>query len=113
MISHRTGRRLATWAGLWLAALLWAVNAQLGQILPALDCTQQVHVSALISVAFTLLTLLAGLISWRSARIDQTGSRSPRTRRFDAMLSALCALVFAFALALQTIASLVLTGCER
>jgi hypothetical protein len=113
MISPRTRARLATWAGLLGAALLWAVNMEVGQILPAFDCTQQVHVSGLISAAFTGLALLAALISWRSARTIPTGFGSPRTLRFDAALSALGALVFAFALALQTIASLMLTGCER
>ena len=61
----------------------------------------------------TALALTAGLVSWRAASKETVGFASPNTLRFDALLSALSALVFSFALALQTIASLVLTGCER
>jgi hypothetical protein len=84
-----------------------------GQVLPAFDCTRQLRASAVVSGGFTVLALIAAVISWRLARTSPTGFGSPRTLRFDARLSALGALVFAFALALQTMASLVLTGCER
>jgi hypothetical protein len=60
-----------------------------------------------------VVTLLAALTSWRMARTTPSGFGSPSTLRFNARLSALGALVFAFALALQTMASWVLTGCER
>lgn len=113
MISPRTRARLVSWAGLWIAALLWAVNTQLGQILPYRDCTEEVHISAGVSVALAMLALLAGSVSWRSSRADPAGFGSPDTLRFAAALSALSALIFAFALALQAIGSMVLTGCER
>jgi hypothetical protein len=110
---HRIRARLAAWAGLWAAALLWAINVEAGQILPTFDCVRQFPASAVISAAFTLLALVAAFISLRRARTDPSGFGSPQTIRFDAMLSALGALVFAFALGLQTMATLVLTGCER
>jgi hypothetical protein len=113
MSFHRVRNRLAAWAGLWGAALLWAINLEAGQILPAIDCTRQFRASTLISVGFTVLALLAATISWRLARTRLAGFGSPQTLRFDARLSALGALIFAFALALQSMASLVLTGCER
>jgi cytochrome b561 len=110
---HRIRIRLASWAGFWGAALLWAVNLEAGQILPGFDCTRQFRISALISAGFTVLALLTAVVSWRLARTSPTGFGSPQTLRFDARMSALGALIFAFALALQTMASLVLTGCER
>ena len=113
MTSSRIGIRLATWAGLWLGGLLWATNMQLGQVLPDLDCIRQARISAFVSLALTIFALLAGLMSWRTMRVRPSGFGSPRTLRFDAGVSALSALMFAFALALQTIASWVLTGCER
>ena len=113
MSFHGAQTRLAAWSGLWGAALLWAVNMEAGQLLPTLDCSRQPGVSAILSGSFTLLALVASLISWRLARTSPTGFGLPRTLRFDARLSALGALVFAFALALQTMASWVLTGCER
>jgi hypothetical protein len=113
MISRRTGTRLATWAGLWVAALLWAVNTQLGEILPVSDCTRAYRISATVSLILTALALLAGWISWRSTRAQPAGFGSPRTLRFAAALSALSALIFAFTLAMQAAAALVLSGCER
>ncbi|HVX75524.1 MAG TPA: hypothetical protein VHB49_05315 [Bradyrhizobium sp.] len=83
------------------------------QVLSSIDCTQTVRISALVSPALTILALGAGLVSWQSTHKAPTKFGSPGTLRFDAMVSALSALVFAFALALQTLASLVLTGCER
>jgi hypothetical protein len=113
MSRSRTVIRVATWAGLWLPGLVWATNTQLGQIVPLLDCTTQVRWSALVSAIFTVLALLAALVSWRFARSAPLGFGSPRTIRFDAAVSAVSALVFAFALMLQTIASLMVSGCER
>jgi hypothetical protein len=113
MSRSRTRTRLETWAGLWLPALAWAANMQAGQILPYVDCARGVRYSAFVSLALTILTLAAGAMSWRRARAVPAGFGSPGTLRFAATLSALSALTFAFALALQTAASLVLTGCER
>jgi hypothetical protein len=113
MNGSRIRTRLEIWAGLWFAGLVWAANMQIGQILPSQDCTREIRISALVSLALTIFALIAGLISWRSARTPPAGFASPDTIRFDATVSALSALLFAFALALQTLASLVLTGCER
>ena len=113
MMSSRTGTRLSLWAGLWGAALAWAVNMQLGQILPTFDCTRQAHLSAFISAALAVAALFAGYISLRSSRLAPENFGSPRTLRFDATVSALSSLVFAFALVLQMAASWMLTGCER
>ena len=38
MSASKTIAHLCAWSGLWLASLVWAVNMQLGQILPYLDC---------------------------------------------------------------------------
>ena len=113
MIGFKTRVRLAVWAGLLSPALLWALNMQLSQILPHIDCTKQLRSSALTSVAAAVLALLAGYVSWRSVRPPSTGFGSPSTLRFAGNLSALSALLFAFALIMQTVASVVLTGCER
>ena len=113
MTNFPTRTRIETWAGLWLAATAWAANMEIGQILPGLDCAHGVRHSAWVSFALTILALAAGSISWRRVRATPVGVNSPGTLRFAAKLSALSALAFAFALALQTVATLVLTGCER
>ena len=113
MIPSRIRTRLMTWAGLWGGGLAWAVNMQLGQILPLHDCTRQLHISGVISPALAGLALLASVVSFSITRSRQRGFGSPQTLHFDATLSALAALIFAFALFLQIAASWMLTGCER
>jgi hypothetical protein len=103
---------LRLWAGLWVAPLVWAVNMQLGQILPYVDCNSQLHTSAVVSLIGATIAALSGLASWRSAR-KSSAHEFGETASFAGMLSSLAALVFTFALVLQGIASMVLTGCER
>jgi hypothetical protein len=105
--------RLAAWGGVAGAALLWAINLELGQILPYSDCVQEARMSALASAAALILACVFGALSLLAARAHIRGFASPRTIRFVAIMSALSALIFAFALAMQTIASVVISGCER
>jgi hypothetical protein len=61
-----------------------------------------------------MIAALAGLASWRSARpASAETAASGETASFVGALSSLAALVFTFALLMQGIASMVLTGCER
>ena len=113
MNAFRTRIRLTVWLGLWAPALLWAMNMQIGQILPYVDCARRLQYSAYISATCALLALLAAYASWRWVQPLPKGFGSPSTLRFAGRLSALSALLFAFALIMQSIASLVLTGCER
>jgi hypothetical protein len=111
-MSHlRVVRGLAAWAGLCISALVWALNMQLSQVLPYYDCTRRIHLLTLLSLAGTIAACLAGLVSWLVTGGASFGSN--RVFRFVGTLNALSAAVFAFALVLQAIASLVLTGCER
>jgi hypothetical protein len=89
------------------------MNMQLGQILPYIDCAQRVRYSAWTSSGGAVLALVAGCVSWQQVRSPLRGFGSPTTLRFAGTMSALSALVFAFALIMQAVASVVLTGCER
>ncbi len=113
MSVSRVLARLSAWAGLWLTVLLWAVNTLLGLNLPYPDCAKQSHASVLLASIALIVACLAGGLSWRSSRSDIGGFSSPRTFHFIGALSALSCLVFVFALALQALAGVVLTGCER
>jgi hypothetical protein len=101
---------LAILAGAIAGASLWAVNMQLGQILPYAECGSRYRPEMLISFAAAALSLLGCWISWRSAG---HGGMSRHTGRFAAMVSALLGLMFTFALLLQAASTLLLTGCER
>jgi hypothetical protein len=104
---------LSILAGLLIASGVWAINMQLGQILPYIDCTQQSRWSPILSLIGVAAAVLAGAISWRSTQNARIAAPLTRPSRFIAGISALSALIFAFALSMQGIASLVLGGCER
>jgi hypothetical protein len=112
MNASRLMSHLLLWAGLWVAPLVWAVNMQLGQILPYTDCRSQLHVSAVVSLIAAVIAALSGLASWRSAKPSSADALG-ETASFAGTVSSLAALVFTFALIMQGIASMVLTGCER
>ncbi|HEY3681354.1 MAG TPA: hypothetical protein VGL45_21785 [Bradyrhizobium sp.] len=97
--------------------MVWALNTQLGQVLPGIDCQRHLRFSAIASIGGMLLAgLAAGLSAWPIVRNVNTANRRTcggRTWDFVGRISALAALVFAFALAMQGLAGLVLDGCER
>jgi hypothetical protein len=112
MSTSRHAIALANWAGLLVAGLAWAVNTQFGQILPYVDCQREARFSAAVSLVGAVAAALACLVSWRSAARPATAATA-RTAAFVASMSAMAGLVFAFALSMQAVASLVLSGCER
>ena len=103
-------------AGLLVPPAVWAVNMQLSQILPYLDCRSGLHTSAVAPLVATVLTAAAAYLSWRSTgpEPDVWGeSAYPATRRLAAILGCLAGGIFAYALLLQALSGLLLTGCER
>jgi hypothetical protein len=93
-----------------MAPAIWAVNMQLGQVLPYTECGAGWPLSTTISSLCVIVACLSASVSWHAA------SRQPVAQpawRFLAILSGALAGLFAFALLLQAIAGLVLTGCER
>jgi hypothetical protein len=113
MSTHNFLIRFSLIAGLLIAPLAWAIDTQLGEILPYLDCQHQVRSSAIAAFSGMLLACLAAIVSWRSTSRARMAASLTATSGFLGALSALSALIFAFALSLQGIASLVLSGCER
>jgi hypothetical protein len=95
-------------AGLTVGGFAWAINTQLGEILPYPECRTRIVLLALTSLVLALTAISAALLSW--------WKRAPSDAAHDVFLSRLgimAGLLFAFAIALQGAASLVLTGCER
>jgi hypothetical protein len=101
-------RRFLFLAGLAVGALVWAANTQFGEMLPYPQCRTPIAWLALSSFVLGLISIGAALLSWRRGALTD--------RVIDVFLSRLglmAGLSFAFAIALQGAASLVLTGCER
>jgi hypothetical protein len=113
MKAHRTLTRFALIAGLMIAPLVWAIVTQLGEILPWLDCQRQAKSSAIAAFSGMLLAGFAAIMSSLSIMRARTAPSLTATSIFLGALSAVSALVFVFALSMQGIASLVLSGCER
>jgi hypothetical protein len=104
--------------GLVLPPLLWAINTQLGQVLPYAECGSRLKLAAITSLTAAVLSLAAGFLSWRTTIQNKSDSTSqvtayPASFGFVGLLSGLAGATFAFTLLLQGLSSLVLTGCER
>jgi hypothetical protein len=82
---------------------------QLGQILPYAECGATIRPSAIVAGVGVLLALGSAWLSWRGAE----ELRGQDALRFTGRLAALTGLLFAFALLLQTAATLVISACER
>jgi hypothetical protein len=95
-------------AGLAVGPLAWATNTQLAQILPYAECSLRLPVLAAASFVLVIASLGATWLSWHVA-----GRQAGHTTIFVAQLSALTGALFTFALILQGLSSLVLSGCER
>jgi hypothetical protein len=113
-LSTPSGRRLTIGGGLAAGPLAWAVNTELGQMLPAFACETGFKLPALISLVLAAAAVaMAGLSWWAADSAGAEGGAGARPWRFIGRLGALMAILFAYALALQGLSSLVLTGCER
>jgi hypothetical protein len=99
-------RRLGASTGLLAAVSLWAINMQLGEMLPGWQCRQQNGALGLTSMVAVLLALVAGTVSWRAPWPTRAGW-------FWSRLCALSSLLFAFTLLLQAAAGFMLSGCEK
>ena len=101
-------RRFLLLSGLTIGSLLWAINTQLGEVLPYPECRMRIALLALTSLVVGLISIGAALLSWRSQRAADAA-----VDVFLSRLGLMAGLLFAFAIALQGAASLVLSGCER
>ena len=105
-MTKQARRRLIAWSAAFAAPLLWAMSTQDGLILPYADCVQGHHWTAMATLVTCALALLAAAICWIN--------RPPgRPQRFACAVGGLLALLLAFAIALQAVAGMMLTGCER
>ncbi|MCA1439504.1 hypothetical protein I6F07_04565 [Ensifer sp. IC4062] len=97
---------IAKYAGLLFAPGAWAINTQLGQILPYIDCGAGASWSTVASFGAVALALLGTAAS--HARI---GPGESRANLFVVKLSVLAGLAFAFAILLQGAAAVLLDPC--
>ncbi len=94
--------------GLILAPTLWALNTQIGQILPYADCEQRANWSLGTSAVLAAAALGSTVLSYWVG-----DSPKARTASFLSRLSFTVGLIFVFALVMQGAAAALLNPCQR
>jgi hypothetical protein len=100
-------KRVAYTMGWWSVPALWALNMQLGQILPYDDCVAQHSRTGVTTLIIIVAAAGVGAVSGIHAR------RLVGTERFLALAGSLIASIIAFALLLQGLATLVIEPCAH
>jgi hypothetical protein len=114
-----TNTRTRLWlsrTGFFAGPAAWALHQQIGYMLVPVSCHSRTLLVPIVTVLAVALALAGGYFSWmpwRAAEDAETTSNAMRTHRFLAQLSALFAVLFAFAILLQGAATLFLNGCQR
>ncbi|WP_117191594.1 hypothetical protein [Rhizobium terrae] len=90
------------------APAVWAVNMQLGQMLPYVDCRRETSWTLTATFAAAFLAAAGALSSSCGHAVTVS-----RMMLFISRLSALVGFAFAFPLLLQGAATLLLSACER
>ncbi|MBP0445405.1 hypothetical protein J8J14_11500 [Roseomonas sp. SSH11] len=101
---------LLAWAGLVMGPAALLANTQLGLTLPYAECGASLRPGPFLSGAAVLLSLLGAWLSWRASGLRRSGAGMPG---FIGSLGALTGLIIAFALLLQSLATLVISACAR
>jgi hypothetical protein len=86
---------------------LWALNTQFVQMSPYVDCITQRSWSGHASFAILAVAVAVGIVTTLAAR------RLVGTDRFRGLSGGLIILIFAFAILLQALATLVIDPCAR
>jgi hypothetical protein len=99
-------------AGLYAGAVAWSANTQAGYSLVSWACAHDARILfPLLALIFAVASGIGAFASWRA--VSAPRSANTAASRLLARIGVLSACLFALAIILQGIASLVLTGCER
>jgi hypothetical protein len=108
-VSGRRRRELGfAWAALALGALAWFAGHQVGSNLTFARCDLSGGLSVAVVGLVALLLMAAGFLL--SRRVRRSGD-SAEGHRFIALVGMLAALLFAFAIVLQTVAGFIIPAC--
>jgi hypothetical protein len=105
-------------AGLFVSPAAWAISTELNFAIAHLNCTTQLPLVAISALVLALISLAAGWLSWRAWRqspglagVDDATAAAPH--RLLSGLGLCSAAIFTLVIAMQGVASLFLSGCER
>lgn len=109
MVSAREGTRyLTAWSGLITGPAAWATSTQLNYALVPWQCGNHAYPIPWVALVLAIISLAGAFLSWREWRNAANGGIA-----LAAGTAALAAILFAAVILLQTMASLIFTGCER
>jgi hypothetical protein len=97
-------------AGLLVGPVVWAVNMELGQILPYPECGASFRPSPLMSGAAMLLSLGGAALSYRASGLRRDGAGM---LGFLGTLGTMMGPLVAFALLLQLLSGLLVSPCAH
>jgi hypothetical protein len=110
--------RQAPLIGLLVGAAAWAISTQLSYSIVSISCDSAAGLVPLIATISLTVAVVGGALSLPASSAFegptvQVGGGDARPRRFFAVISALAALIFALAILLQGVASVIVSGCQR
>jgi hypothetical protein len=109
-------RKLLPAASWSVAPMVWSVNTELGQILPVSECSGALSSWSLtMSSSFALLLAIAMAMTTYRRKVSQavvSKHERAETSEFIAYGGVVLGILFAFAVLLQGMASLVLSPCQ-
>ena len=105
-------------AGIFAGPVAWFISTQGNYALTPWMCAHKIPVIPLLAGLLLALSLFGGFLSWRAfatrgsvAQQDEAGAGRPH--RFVAALGIMMALLFGLVIAVQGIAGVAFSGCER
>jgi hypothetical protein len=97
------------WAGLAAGPASWAVSTQANYAVAPATCGRHLAATAILSAILALIAFVAAALSYAAWRETQGAP----TARFIAGLGMWSGLMFGAVIAMQGVAGLILSGCER
>jgi hypothetical protein len=105
-------------AGLYAGPLAWFVSTQGNYALTPWMCANKTPFVPMLAAVLVAISLFGGFLSWRAfasaspvPHADVTGAGRPH--RLIAAVGIMMAVLFALVIAVQGVAGIVFTGCER
>lgn len=100
-------------AALFTSAAVWAAHQLASYALVSMTCREQLVFIPLLTLLGLAAIAAGAFVSFGARRATQSDAGLPRAQRFLADVGLLAAAMFAFAIALQGIAAMVLNGCQQ
>jgi hypothetical protein len=99
-------------AGVFVGAVAWSANTQLGYALVPWACARGSGLTiTLLSLVLVAIASLGGWLSWRALSIGEQST--PSSARFLSSVGVLVSALFVLVIILQGAAGLIFTGCEQ